>query len=170
MKYGMWKTGRPKWCYDDSMIEIKPAYDNLDAIRELFREYATGLGVDLCFQDFEQELALLPGKYSEPMGRLYLAYDQDEAIACIALRPFKDHVGEIKRLYVKPSHRRQGLSKILVKRILEDARMIGYQRLVLDTLNTMTPAMKLYKTCGFQEIEAYYPNPLEGATYFALDL
>ena len=152
------------------MIEIKAAYDNLDAIRDLFREYAKGLGVDLCFQDFEQELSTLPGKYARPKGRLYLAYDQGEAIACIALRPIDERIGEVKRLYVKPTHRRQGLSKILVERIIDDARSLGYKRLVLDTLNTMTPAMNLYKSLGFVEIEAYYPNPLEGATYFALEL
>ena len=152
------------------MIEIKAAYDNLDAVRDLFREYAKGLGVDLCFQDFEHELSTLPGKYARPKGRLYLAYDQGEAIACIALRPIDERIGEVKRLYVKPTHRRQGLSKILVERIIDDARSLGYKRLVLDTLNTMTPAMNLYKSLGFVEIEAYYPNPLEGATYFALEL
>ena len=78
------------------MIEIKTAYDNLDAIRDLFREYAKGLGVDLCFQDFEQELSSLPGKYARPKGRLYLAYDRTEAIACIALRPFDEHVFQRK--------------------------------------------------------------------------
>ena len=128
------------------------------------------MGVDLCFQDFEQELSTLPGKYARPKGRLYLAYDQGEAIACIALRPIDERIGEVKRLYVKPTHRRQGLSKILVERIIDDARSLGYKRLVLDTLNTMTPAMNLYKSLGFVEIEAYYPNPLEGATYFALEL
>ena len=76
----------------------------------------------------------------------------------------------MKRLYVKPTHRRQGISKILAEYIIKEAGLIGYQRLVLDTLNTMTPAMNLYKSLGFAEIEAYYPNPLEGATYFALDL
>ena len=128
------------------------------------------MGVDLCFQDFEQELSTLTGKYARPKGRLYLAYDQGEAIACIALRPIDERIGEVKRLYVKPTHRRQGLSKILVERIIDDARSLGYKRLVLDTLNTMTPAMNLYKSLGFVEIEAYYPNPLEGATYFALEL
>lgn len=152
------------------MIEIKAAYDNLDAVRVLFREYVHELGVDLNFQDYEQELSTLPGKYAEPKGRLYLAYDHTEAIACIALRPFDGNVGEVKRLYVKPTHRRQGISKILAEYIIKEAGLIGYQRLVLDTLNTMTPAMNLYKSLGFAEIEAYYPNPLEGATYFALDL
>ena len=152
------------------MIEIKAAYDNLEAIRDLFREYANGLGVDLCFQDFEQELSTLPGKYARPKGRLYLAYDQGKAIACIALRPFDNNIGEVKRLYVKPSHRKQGISKILIEHIIEEARKLGYQRLVLDTLNTMTAAMNLYRSLGFVETEAYYPNPLEGATYFALDL
>lgn len=152
------------------MIEIKAAYDNLDAVRSLFRHYVHELGVDLNFQDFERELSSLPGKYAEPKGRLYLAYDQEEAIACIALRPFEDNVGEVKRLYVDPSYRRQGISKILAEYIIEEARKIGYQRLVLDTLNTMTPAMNLYKALGFVEIEAYYSNPLEGATYFALNL
>lgn len=152
------------------MIEIKAAYDNLDAVRVLFREYVHELGVDLNFQDFEQELSTLPGKYAEPKGRLYLAYDHTEAIACIALRPIDDQVGEVKRLYVKPTHRRQGLSKNLAECIIEEARKIGYQRLVLDTLNTMIPAMNLYRSLGFMETEAYYPNPLEGATYFALDL
>lgn len=152
------------------MIEIKAAYDNLNAVRELFRDYVHELGVDLNFQDFEQELSTLPGKYARPKGRLYLAYDQGEAIACIALRPFEVNVGEVKRLYVKPSHRRQGLSKILVERIIRDASTLGYKRLFLDTLNTMTPAMNLYRSLGFIETDAYYLNPLEGATYFALDL
>lgn len=152
------------------MIEIKTAYDNLEAVRTLFREYAQGLGVDLCFQDFEHELKTLPGKYAEPKGRLYLAYDHSGAIACIALRPINETMGEVKRLYVRPSHRRQGISKILVEQIINEAKVVGYKRLVLDTLNTMTPAMNLYKALGFMEIEAYYVNPLKGATYFALDL
>ena len=135
------------------MLEIKAAYDNLDAVRRLFREYANSLGIDLCFQDFEQELAFLPGKYSEPEGRLYLAYDCGVAIGCIALRPFEEHIAEVKRLYVKPAHRRKGVSKSLTKKIIEDARKMGYQRLVLDTLNTMTSAMHLYKTLGFVEID-----------------
>ena len=79
-------------------------------------------------------------------------------------------MGYLKRLYVRPSHRRQGLSKILAEQIINDAKVVGYKRLVLDTLNTMTPAMNLYRALGFKETEAYYDNPLEGATYFALDL
>lgn len=151
-------------------LEIKSAYHELESIKQLFTEYTQSLEVDLCFQDFNNELALLPGKYAQPDGRLYLAYWNNQCAGCIALRRYDDHRAELKRLFIRNEFRGYGISKQLIQRIIQDAKEIGYQSVVLDTLNTMIPAINLYKSFGFNEIEPYYENPLDGATYFGLDL
>lgn len=147
--------------------------EQLCAVRGLFLEYAHWLGVDLCFQGFEQELAALPGAYSPPRGRLLLAVSDGRYIGCIALRPC-DYAGEgaceMKRLYVRPEARGMGLGRLLAERIIAEARAIGYGKMVLDTLATMTPAMTLYRSLGFVETAAYYANPIAEARYFALKL
>lgn len=142
----------------------------LDAARALFREYADWLGVDLCFQGFDEELATLPGKYAPPDGRLLIARDGADAAGCIALRRFDATSGEVKRLYVRPAARGQGLGGALALQVIEAAREIGYRRLVLDTLEPMTAARSLYRSRGFREIPAYYANPLPGAIYMELRL
>lgn len=151
-------------------LEIKSAYLELESIKILFTEYAQSLEVDLCFQDFNNELALLPGKYAQPDGRLYLAYWNEQCAGCIALRRYDEYRAEIKRLFIRNEFRGHGISKQLIQRIIQDAKDIGYHSIVLDTLNTMKPAINLYQSFGFKEIDAYYDNPLNGATYFGLDL
>jgi ribosomal protein S18 acetylase RimI-like enzyme len=151
-------------------IEIKLAYEDLDNIKALFMEYAQSLEVDLCFQDFNQELDSLPGKYAFPDGRLYIAYLDDKVVGCIALRRYDENRSELKRMYIRNGYRGLGISKILVQKIIQDAIELKYESILLDTLNTMKPAINLYKSFGFEEIEPYYVNPLDGATYFSLNL
>lgn len=151
-------------------IKVISAMNQLDEIRQLFREYANSLEIDLCFQDFEEELKSLPGKYSEPDGRLYIAYLDDKVVGCIALRRYDDIRAELKRLFVRNGYRGLGISKRLIQRIIQDALDIGYHSILLDTLDTMKPAISLYTSIGFKEIESYYDNPIEGAKYFELNL
>lgn len=151
-------------------IKINSVANQLDEIRQLFREYANSLEIDLCFQDFEEELDSLPGKYAEPDGRLYIALFDDKVAGCIALRRYDDNRAELKRLFVRNGYRGLGISKRLIQRIIQDALDIGYHSILLDTLDTMKPAINLYSSFGFDEIESYYDNPIEGAKYFELDL
>jgi ribosomal protein S18 acetylase RimI-like enzyme len=144
--------------------------EHVPVVRRLFEEYAGSLGVDLGFQDFERELAELPGEYVPPAGRLLLALSEDEAAGCVALRPFGPDVCEMKRLYVRPAHRGSGLGRRLAEAIVEAGRDAGYARMRLDTLPTMTAARDLYRSLGFAEIQAYRPNPIHGTTYFELGL
>lgn len=145
---------------------------DIAAVRALFLEYAHWLGEDLCFQGFERELAELPGDYAAPLGRLFLAgtgtVAGGEAAGCVALRPFDADTGEVKRLYVRPAYRGTGLGTRLATLAIESAREAGYSRLVLDTLDRMRDAVRLYRGLGFREIAPYYDNPLPGALYFGL--
>lgn len=146
---------------------IRPAAGTADceAARALFLEYAAWLQEDLCFQGFAQELATLPGKYAPPDGRLFLACRDGRPIGCVALRRFDANSGELKRLYVQPDHRGHGVARALGDAAIEAARVIGYRRVVLDTLDRMTAARTLYAAAGFHEIPAYYPNPIPGAQF-----
>lgn len=139
-------------------------------VRELFREYAAGLGIDLCFQNFEEELATLPGSYAPPRGRLLVAKVGEQSAGCIALRPMEAHIAEVKRLYVRPQFRRRGLGKALVARVLDEARRIGYRSARLDTLREMQNAIALYSAFDFEEVAPYRQGEPEGICYFELKL
>jgi GNAT superfamily N-acetyltransferase len=148
--------------------------DDIALARALFVEYAQWLQVDLCFQDFERELATLPGAYARPRGRLLLAGAPGQAQGCIALRPLAEDnapsaapVAEVKRLYVRPDSREAGLGSRLVDALLIEARSAGYRELKLDTLDWMTAARALYAKHGFRDCAPYYVNPLPGAVYMA---
>jgi putative acetyltransferase len=140
--------------------------EEIKIARGLFREYAAGLNIDLCFQNFDQEVAGLPGNYAPPPGRLLLAIEDEQVAGCIALRPFGDGGCEMKRLYVRPEFRGQGLGKQLVATLIDAARQIGYERMLLDTLpGKMDQAIALYRSFGFREIAPYYNNPVAGALF-----
>ena len=139
--------------------------------RRLFLEYSDWLGLNLCFQNFEKELAELPGAYSPPDGRLLLASHENEIAGCVCLRRIGDATCEMKRLYVRPEFRGKGVGGALAEKIIEEARAIGYERMRLDTLpSKMAEAIKMYRSLGFHEIESYYHNPVEGALFMELTL
>jgi ribosomal protein S18 acetylase RimI-like enzyme len=145
--------------------------DEIDVARELFREYEAWLGLDLCFQNFEKELAELPGAYAPPNGRLLLAYENDQLAGCVALRKLSDGVCEMKRLFLRPQFHGHGRGRELAETIIDEARRAGYERMRLDTLpEQMGKAIALYRSLGFKEIEAYYNNPVSGALFMELML
>ena len=139
--------------------------DDAAIVRTLLREYAAALPVDLDFQDFEAEVATLPGKYARPQGRLLLARNDDRVLGCIGMRPLNATDCEMKRLYVRPDARGLQLGRQLVERLCEEAREAGYTRMFLDTLPTMETAQRLYAQLGFEETEAYVFNPVAGTKY-----
>ena len=151
-------------------IEQATSLNHLSSVRELFLEYAGSLEISLCFQNFEEELASLPGKYAPPDGRLLLATDATLAAGCVAIRLLDAGICEMKRLYVRPAWRRQGLGRTLSLAIIAAAQQLGYVRMRLDTLASMTPAIALYHSLGFGRIPAYYANPSESAVFMELDL
>jgi ribosomal protein S18 acetylase RimI-like enzyme len=139
-------------------------------VRPLFEEYAASLGEDLCFQDFDQELASLPGHYAPPRGRLLLARWNREPAGCVALRPLVPDVCEMKRLFVRPAHRGRGLGRILAERIIREAGEAGYSTMRLDSLPSMEAALQLYRELGFRDVPAYRDNPVPGARFLELRL
>ncbi|HEX8891082.1 MAG TPA: GNAT family N-acetyltransferase [Pyrinomonadaceae bacterium] len=144
---------------------------DVNRARELFEEYASGLGISLCFQNFEKELAELPGAYTPPGGRLFLAFDEEKLAGCIALRKLDEDTCEMKRLYVRPEFRGKRMGRALALKIIEEARILGYERMRLDTLpEMMAAAIGIYRSLGFSEIEPYYENPVEGALFMELRL
>ena len=153
-------------------FEIVPALgaEAVAACRELFTEYERGLGVSLCFQGFERELASLPGDYAPPSGRLFLARAAGESAGCIALRRIAPEVAEMKRLYVRPAFRAAGLGRALALRVIEEARAIGYRTMKLDTLPSMRSAQRLYAELGFRDTDRYNDNPVGGVRFMALAL
>ena len=145
--------------------------EDVKQARGLFREYEAWLGLDLCFQNFEKELAELPGAYAPPTGRLLLAFENDQLVGCVALRKLSDGVCEMKRLFLRPQFHGQGRGRELAERIIEEARDAGYQRMRLDTLpEQMEKAIALYRSLSFKEIEPYYENPVAGAMFMELML
>jgi len=143
---------------------------DLDEVRRLFVEYAEWVAVDLSFQGFAEELAGLPGDYVAPRGTLLLGLVDGRAAGCIAVRPWMGTTCEMKRLFVRSDFRGTGLGKRLASEAVHAAVRLGYGRMVLDTLESMTAARNLYTSLGFEETEAYYRNPLPGVRYLALDL
>ena len=143
--------------------------EHIEQTRALFLEYAASLGFSLCFQSFDEELKSLPGAYAAPSGRLLLAQYEQQAAGCVALRKLEANICEMKRLYVRPAYRGQGLGRILVERVIAEARAIGYGRMRLDTIgSSMQDAVELYRRMGFKEIAPYRANPIEGALYMEL--
>ena len=146
----------------------------IEDVRTLFAEYAGTLGVDLCFQAFDQELAELPGAYAAPRGALALALSGQGVAGCCALRPIDttDYANacEMKRLYVRPDFRGTGVGRLLAEAIVEQGRILGYDCILLDTLSDMEAARALYEDLGFEEIPPYYFNPIPGAHYLKADL
>lgn len=157
-------------------IEIVAAQTaaQLQAARELMREYAGTLSVDLCFQNFDAELAALPGDYAQPAGALLLALVDGAPAGCVAMRPLpeSDHVNacEMKRLYVRHAFRKFGLGRRLAQALMDLATQAGHSCMLLDTLDDMEAARGLYETLGFYEIPPYYFNPIAGAHYLKVDL
>ena len=146
----------------------------IDDTRAIFREYAAQLGVDLCFQGFEEELAVLPGEYAAPDGALLLAFVDGVLAGCGAFRPLRDvdypNACEMKRLYVRRAFRRFGLGRLLARQLMDRAIEAGYSTMLLDTLDDMEAARNLYETLGFEEVPPYYFNPVPGAHYLKVDL
>jgi ribosomal protein S18 acetylase RimI-like enzyme len=138
--------------------------------RELFAEYQRELGVDLCFQGFDEELAGLPAAYDGPAGCLLLAHVGDAVAGCVGLRPIRPGVAELKRLYVRPAARGRGLARALTIAALDHALAQGYERVVLDTLPSMAAALDLYRSLGFRDVAPYRHNPVAGTRYLALEL
>jgi putative acetyltransferase len=160
----------PQNIHPDLIISEAASAEELEAIRALFREYASRLGVDLCFQNFEAELRSLPGAYSRPRGRLLIARVEGQVAGCIALRPLDEVSCEMKRLYVRPQFRRLRVGKSLAQQIVEEARKIGYATMRLDTLDSMAPALRLYESLGFERCGAYYETPLANTVFMELRL
>lgn len=157
------------------LIQAQSAEDVRFA-RELFEEYAAWLGLNLCFQNFEKELAELPGEYVPPSGRLFLAIENDQIAGCVAVRKIgagntAPNICEMKRLYVRPAFRGLGLGRTLTETVIDAAREVGYHRMRLDTLpGKMDQAIAMYRSLGFKNIEPYYNNPVEGAAFMELEL
>jgi len=138
--------------------------------KELCEEYARSLGFELDFQDFDDELASFPGCYAPPGGCLFVATVGERTVGCVGLRKLSPDVCEMKRLYVQPRYRRLKIGRALAEATIEEARRLGYARMRLDAIRSMTAAVALYRSLGFNEIQQYCPNPVEGALFFELDL
>ena len=152
-------------------LEQATTPQQIDLARTLFQEYGASLGFSLCFQNFDRELAGLPGEYAPPKGRLLIAYLDSEPAGCVALHEFEDRISEMKRLYVRPAFRGKRVGLALANGIIAVAREIGYERMRLDTVpSEMADAVKMYGRLGFKEIAPYRTNPQPGTLYMELDL
>jgi carbonic anhydrase len=144
--------------------------EEIEQVRQFFRNYAAWLGVDLSFQNFDEEMASLPGRYAEPEGRLFYATVDGKGAGCVGVRPLAEGICELKRLYVEPSFRGSGVGRSLALAGIRAARQLGYRKIMLDTLPAMRMAVKLYRELGFTAAPAYYQTPIEGTQFLALDL
>lgn len=138
--------------------------------RTLIEEYAAALGVDLCFQNFSAEISNLSEIYGPPRGCLLLARANGKAAGCVAVRNQNGATCEMKRLYMKSEYRGAGLGRRLAEIAIRKAQQLGYSRMVLDTLPSMTEAQSLYESLGFREIEGYYQNPVQGVRYLSREI
>ena len=155
---------------EDILIRRAETQSEIDQVRRLFIEYREFLGEHLGFQKFESELASLPGEYTRPEGELLIALEGDRVVGCVAVRRIDQNICEMKRLFVMPGYRGEGIGRKLAERIIEDSRDLGYRLIRLDTLERLTEAMKLYRSLGFRRIYPYYENPLSGVVYWELSL
>ncbi len=144
--------------------------EDIKIVRTLFESYEASLDTDLCFQQFEEELAMLPGDYKPPSGCLLMAEYGGQFVGCVAMRRLEEHVCEMKRLYVEPEFRGLKIGIGLIQETMLRARKIGYQSIQLDTLPSMSKAILLYKSLGFTDTDPYRHNPVPGARYMRLDL
>lgn len=153
-------------------VEIRAATSTADFLagKALMAEYAAHLGIDLDFQNFTSELANLADMYAPPGGCLLLAWQNDEAVGCVAIRRRDALTCEMKRLYVRTPSQGSGIGRHLAEAAIACAQRLGYGRMLLDTLSNMAAAQALYRSLGFRETGRYYPNPLNGAQYMALDI
>jgi putative acetyltransferase len=138
---------------------------DFEAGKRLFREYVDSLGVDLSFQGFDQELEIIDQQYNQPVGALLLAFADNTAVGCVGIRQLDAATAELKRMYIQDAYRGHGIGVALLERSIQIARELGFEKIRLDTLQTMTKAQALYRSFGFYEIPAYRFNPLEGALY-----
>jgi len=146
------------------------APERLEEVRRLFTEYVTALGFHLSFQDVDQEMADLAGRYGPPDGRLLMGLWDDQPAGCVAMKKLREGVCEMKRFYVRPLHRGRGVGRNLAEAIIEEARAAGYRRMCLDTVPSMQAAMAIYESLGFKDGEPYVFNPIPGARFMELAL
>jgi ribosomal protein S18 acetylase RimI-like enzyme len=151
-------------------LHVATSASDLESVRTLFREYADSLGVNLDYQGFEEEVRDLPGKYAPPSGTLVLAFNDDELVGCVGVRPIDDEIAEMKRLYVRPTGRGLGLGRTLAEAAIRFATVSGYSRMRLDTLPQMERAQDLYRTLGFMPIDAYRYSAVPGTVFLELVL
>lgn len=147
-------------------FKLAETKEEFAAATDLFQQYAAFIGIDLSFQNFEEELNSIEAQYSQPGGALLIGYnDTSEAIACVALRKWDDETAELKRMFVQPAYQGHKIGYRLMEEIIAIAKKIGYKKIKLDTLSTMLGAIKLYRSYGFYEIPSYRFNPIEGTVY-----
>ena len=153
------------------MIIHAETSEQIEQAQTLFREYESWLGLKLCFQNFDEEVENLPGNYAKPTGRLLLAYADEKFAGCVALRKLEDGICEMKRLFVRKDFRGRKIGNALIEKLIEEARLIGYEKIRLDTyLPKMPKAFALYRSRGFQEIPPYYHNPYGETLFMELTL
>ena len=155
------------------MIQIKEVIhpDEFEKGKNIFREYAQELPIDLSFQDFEKELKDIEKQYSRPEGVLFIAYDgEGKTVGCFGIRKWAESICELKRMYINKSYRKKGIGKRFMSKSIEEAKALGYEKMRLDTLPSMHSAIKLYQKYGFYEIEPYRFNPIQGTKYFEVNL
>ena len=149
-------------------MTIRPALaDDIPEVRTMLREYVAWIGLDLAYQEIDEEIAMLPGDYEPPGGALFVAEEGHHLVGMIALRQLDGSIAEMKRLFVRPEARGRGVAKELVKRLLDEARHLDYEEIRLDTLPMMRGAQLLYESLGFDDIEPYYDTPIAGTRFMA---